>query len=369
MRLLLLLAVALALVVAGPAGAQDLRLNHLQAVGSHNSYHLEVSERERQIRSANGTTAEQERALEYAFPPLGVQFARDDVRQIELDVFADPVGGRYAAPLVRVATGLGPLPDPEMYRPGTKVLHIQEYDYRTTCLTLVVCLREVRAFSDRVRHHVPIAVLLELKDDPLPVGVPGVSPIAWTAERMAELEAEIRAVLPRERILTPDDVRGRRATLEEAVRRDGWPRAARTRGKLLFLLDNEGAARERYLALHPGLRGALVFTNARPGQGDAAFVKVNDPRGKVDGRPIPDLVRAGYVVRTRADSNTREAREEDTSTRDAALRSGAQWVSTDYPAPGYSDRFGTDYAVDLGRPARCNPVVAPRGCRPERFGR
>ena len=68
------------------------------------------------------------------------------------------------------------------------------------------------------------------------------------------------------------------------------------------------------------------------------------------------------VVRTRADADTVQARTNDTTMRDAALASGAQWVSTDYeePNPAFSP-----YTVQIpdGTPARCNPVTAPRDCR------
>ena len=48
--------------------------------------------------------------------------------------------------------------------------------------------------------------------------------------------------------------------------------------------------------------------------------------------------------------------------REAALASGAQYVSTDYVWP--DERFGTGYVVDLpgDDAARCNPVNAPRRC-------
>ncbi|MDQ3629752.1 MAG: phosphatidylinositol-specific phospholipase C1-like protein [Actinomycetota bacterium] len=361
MRRTLALAAVIALSFAAPASAASVRLNHLQTVGSHNSYHLEVSEREKQIRSE--ASGDQEASLEYAYPPLGVQFADQDVRQIELDLLPDDTGGRFVAPAVRIAAGLGPLQDPAMYRSGIKVLHIQDADYVTTCSTLVACLSEVKAQSDRAGDHVPFTFLLELKDDPIG------NAATWTPARIAAAEAEIASVFPRDRILTPDDVRGSRATLNEAVVAKSWPTIDRARGKVLFLLDNEpgtGAA-VAYRTLHPGARGSLVFPNSTPGTPEAAFVKLND--AKNDQAQIRRLVKTGYVVRTRADANTTEARANDTSTRDAALASGAQWVSTDYPAPGYADRFASPYFVSLGKPARCNPIVAPRGCRDAVFGR
>ena len=365
-RCALLAAVAAALVMPAPSVAAPLRLNHLQVVGTHNSFHLEPSPAELRLLAGSGLVDTS--VLEYSFAPLGVQLERQDVRQLELDLFADPAGGRYAEPRLRALAGEGPA-DPALWRPGTKVLHVQDYDYRTTCTTLVACLAEVRAWSDRHRGHVPVAVLLELRDQPLPRPVPATVPLRWTAARMDALEAEIRAVFPRDRLIVPDDVRGRHATLERAVRRRGWPRLARSRGRVMFLLDNTAQRlRRAYLSGHPSLAGRLLFTASRPGRPDAAFVKVNHPAG-MNARRIRRLVRRGYVVRTRADADTREARARDPRRRRAALASGAHWVSTDYPAPGTAGRFGSPYAVRLGRPARCNPVTAPAGCRSSRLER
>jgi len=68
------------------------------------------------------------------------------------------------------------------------------------------------------------------------------------------------------------------------------------------------------------------------------------------------------VVRTRADADTHEARENNTVPRDMALASGAQWVSTDYPVP--DPAFGTGDKVEIpgGMPARCDPLNTPANC-------
>jgi hypothetical protein len=360
-------ACAALVLTAGDASARALRINEIQVVGTHNSYHVEPSPAEKALRSGAG--AIDETTLEYSFAPLPWQLDREDVRQVELDLWADPEGGAYAAPRLRALAGGGPY-SPAMMRPGIKVLHIQDYDYRTTCLSFVACLRGIRSWSDAHRSHVPIAILLEFKDVPLPPAFPATVPLPWTSERMEAVDAEIRSVFPRRRIIAPDDIRGRRATLEAAVLRGGWPALAHSRGKVMFLMDNGEPYRSRYLAGHPSLRGRLVFTNSTPGQPDAAFIKENDPTGANLAR-IHDEVRRGYVVRTRADADTRQARTGDTAQRDQALASGAQWVSTDYPAPGIAERFGTEYDVRLPnrRPARCNPVAAPRSCRSGRLDR
>jgi hypothetical protein len=93
---------------------------------------------------------------------------------------------------------------------------------------------------------------------------------------------------------------------------------------------------------------------------EAAFRKLNDPVGDFD--EIQAAVRAGFVVRTRSDADTMEARTNNTTPRDMAIASGAQWVSTDYPEP--DPDFGTGFKVEIpdGTPARCNPLIAPEGC-------
>ena len=186
----------------GGRGGGGVRVNQIQVVGSHNSYHLEAPEAESRLRASIDPAGEQ--ALQYSHRPIGEQLAQQDVRQIELDVWADPDGGLYANPLIRYLTAGGPY-DPAMAEPGTKVLHIQDIDYHSNCLTFRACLTAVKAWSDRNRGHVPVAILVELKDAPIPVSVPGVTfvtPVPWTAERMDGLDREIRSVFRPSRVLT-----------------------------------------------------------------------------------------------------------------------------------------------------------------------
>ena len=53
----------------------------------------------------------------------------------------------------------------------------------------------------------------------------------------------------------------------------------------------------------------------------------------------------GYLVRTRSDANTTEARENDYSRFEAALESGAQIISTDYYLP--DTLFGNAFHITL----------------------
>ncbi|HEX2315817.1 MAG TPA: phosphatidylinositol-specific phospholipase C1-like protein, partial [Thermomonospora sp.] len=327
------------------------RLDQLQFLGTHNSYHREPSPAEYRLMSLLGTRGQ---ALQYSHVPLGRQFARQHVRQIELDLFADPHGGRYARPPIRALSGQRPAYDDRMNEPGTKVLHIAGVDYRSTCLTLTDCLEDVAVWSRRNRGHEPVAILLEFKEplDPLHT---------WTRERLLGVEREIRSVFDDRDLITPDDVRRPGRTLEQSVLAGGWPTLRAARGKVMFLMDNTAEHRDRYVRGNPNLEGRVMFTASEPGRPDAAFVKRNDPWAA----DIRSLVARGYLVRTRADADTVQARNGDTRRRDAALASGAQWVSTDYPVPGMAARFGTRYFAALPGfvTVRCNPVSAPDDCR------
>jgi hypothetical protein len=351
-------------VAPGQLVQQDkcVKLNEVQVLGSHNSYKLVPPE---PIASALRTfDRELFESIEYGHPPLEVQFAEQGIRQIELDVFADPHGGRYYQRKGYLAVGMNPDSGlAELLEPGYKVMHVQDIDFATTCLTLVVCLQQVRAWSDANPGHLPIAILIEGKSDPIPdpLGLGFTVPLPFTTELLDDLDAEILSVFARERLITPDDVRGDHDSLEAAVLAGDWPTLAEARGKVYALFNNGGADRQAYLAGRPNLEGRVMFTTANPGLDDAAFVQIGDPRGANLAR-IQDLVAQGYLVRTRSDVPTIEARSGDTTRRDAALESGAQFVSTDY---AWESPFGSGYQVGIpdGSPARCNPVNAPAGCR------
>jgi len=338
------------------ASAGEPRLNQIQVIGTHNSYHLAPDPAVRALIAAAGR--QRAEALDYSHRPLGEQFSRLGIRQIELDVYADPEGTLFAEPAARrIIRGLGkdpgPDPDPDgrLRKRGMKVLHVPDVDFRTTVPTLVEALKQVRAWSQANRRHVPILILLELKSERIP-GLPA-RPVPFTSRELEAVDAEVLSVFPREAILTPDRVRGRFATLPEAIKAEGWPTLDSVRGLILFALDNEGSVRDLYLEAHPALRGRIMFTTVDPAHGAAAWFKINDPVKNFD--RIQQLVGQGFLVRTRADADTLAARSGDVTQRDKALASGAQFVSTDYPE---SDPKLSSYRVAFpgGVVARPNPV-------------
>jgi hypothetical protein len=363
------LAAFVLLAAAAPAAAAStsLRINQVQVMGTHNSYHRELSKpEEATYEQLIGKPDDYDQFLAYSHASIPNQLGRQDVRGLELDLLPDPQGGLYVEPLVRKALGAGPLPDPAWREPGVKVFHIVDLDYNSTCVRLATCLERLRTWSAANPRHVPVLVMLELKQsEARAVEQGGVQSPPWDAAALDALDAEIRSVFGERQLITPDDVRRRGLTLEQSVRRYGWPRLRDGLGKVAFLLDNDpGPIRDAYTAGRPSLQGRVIFTNSRPGQPDAAFVKRNEPRG-ANTAQIQQLVRQGYLVRTRSDVPLETVTTGDTTMLEAALASGAQLISTDFPEVGMSARYGSDFVAGLpaGGPVRCNPVNAPRGCR------
>lgn len=341
----------------GTAPADDppaaLRVDQLRLLGTHNSYHVAPDVFTLGLMAT--VVPDEARANDVTQRPLAEQLDRG-LRHCELDCYLDPDGGLFSEPLAltlaaRTGAAARPLEHAAALRaPGIKVLHSPGFDFRTTVPTLAAALTQARRWSDDHPGHVPLFFLIECKQD----SFSPTRPVPWTADGFAELERTILAAWPRERILAPDDVRRGHATLREAVEGRGWPAVESCRGKACFLLDNEGPVRDLYRREAPGLEGRLLFASVPRDDPAAAFMKRNDPVGSFD--EIRALVAAGFLVRTRTDAGTVEARANDGARRDRAIASGAQLLSTDFPEP--DPRF-SDYAVRLPAPDEPASAVTP----------
>jgi hypothetical protein len=359
------LSLALSAAAMGQKAADraPLKLNQIQVIGTHNSYHAGIAPSEAKLWQAKSPDVY--RTLDYRHQALAQQL-EGGVRQIELDIYADTAGGRFAHPAGPQLVAQAQLPADQPYdtagalaKPGFKVMHLQDIDYRSVCQPFKACLEEVRAWSHAHPNHIPVFILVETKRNSEEGGIQLTPAEPFTPAVFDALDAEIRSVFSREELIVPDDVRGSYATLNQAVLAGNWPTLEAARGKVIFLMDQPWAG-PMYLDGHPSLRGRIVFTNAAPGTPDAAFIECNDGPAET----IAGLVRQGYLVRTRSDSDTSEARANDTRRRDAMLESGAQIVSTDYPSSEPAQWEG-HYTVSLpGNAAvRCNPVNAPTACQ------
>lgn len=153
-----------------------LRLHHVQALGTHNSTHIEP---DLVVHPSHA----------YTHAPLGTQLADQGVRAFELDLHLHVEDGWH-------------------------VFHLPNVDAETTCLRLADCLGELRAWSEANPWHLPLMVWVEPKDEDLDVAVPEYE---LFGDRHEEMDAAFEAGLGRDRIFTPDDLRGDHPDLPTAL--------------------------------------------------------------------------------------------------------------------------------------------------------
>ncbi len=291
-----------------------LRLNHVQARGTHNSYH---------IQSENPVDA----SHYYTHAPLDVQLEEQGVRQFEIDLH---------------------------YREGEgfEVFHLPGVDEVTTCLAFTDCLGTIKGWSDANPYHMPIMIWLEPKDE-LDAMVPGMGLIDG---HYGDLDDEIWSVFPDWQVLTPDAVRGEHETLPEALSADGWPTLGELRGRVVFSLLDSSNHRDNYKAGAENLAGKAIFVDADDVTDPfAAMFKMNNAQTDFD--RVQERVAAGFLITSNADGADNDDAT-NTSKRDDSLASGTHFLSSDSPA----DDGGYYLEVPGGSPARCNPVFADASC-------
>ena len=295
------------------ASNERLRMNEIQFIGSHNSYKQQMpSLYFWLLRLIDGEGA---KALEYWHPPIADQLELG-LRKLELDFFYDAVSGEFP------------------------VGHIQVIDMGTSCTSLRACLQEIRQWSDRNPHHVPIWISFNLKDQAIPL-LP--DPQLFTPEVLTDIDLAVEEIIG-DRLIYPRDVVDRE-----------WPLLAESRGKILLVLDEGGEKRDWYIK---DWQDRPMFVPVDEGHEAAAIMIINDPVRDFD--RIRSLVKQGYLVRTRADSGTQEARNNDTVRRNKAFQSGAQAISTDYYL--LTNPFDSEYRVSIEGGIRCNPVLISGNC-------
>ncbi len=289
-----------------------LRITDGQAIGTHNSYHLEPT-----------PLLTEEWA--YSHEPLDVQLGQLGVRQVELDVWYDE--------------------DTE----GVSVMHVPIVDQDSTCPTLLDCLDVMLQWSEANPAHFPLFVMVEPKDE-----VPEQS----MTYRMDLLEETVRAGWPAEKAWTPDDQQGGYGSLRESVVEEGWPLLQELRGKAIFLLLDSNEGRTEYLGPDESLAGKTMFVRADAEDPLASVFTLDGPTDP----DIPALAEQGFLIRTRTDAGG-VPEGGDTTRLDQALASGAHWLSTDFPAA--DEETGYVAVVPDGSPVGCNPVTAPAECTAE----
>ncbi len=352
------------------ANIDSLKINQLQVIGSHNSYHLRANKPVLNfLKGLSGILPKEydPHELDYEHEPLQVQLDSFHLRSFGIDIYPDPEGGQFYHRKKNnllgkpKASGIAALKEP-----GFKVMHIPDIDYNTRYYTFKSMLTDLKKWSDEHPTHLSVFILIEGKEASIASTLKKLhftKAIPFTPALCDDIDKEIKAVFGDhpDKIITPDIVRGNYATLREAVTANNWPSIGAARGKFIFIAMEK--ADKPYLIGHPNLEGRMMFTFSKEGNQEAAFIKYEDPI--LNEKEIKAAVQQGYMIRTRADNPNKQNRSGDYTQMMKAFESGAQIISSDYYRPdpryktkpkkfkNYTCRFPHD-AVGI-----INPVSAP----------
>lgn len=334
------------------------RLNQIQLIGSHNSYKTGMEPALLALISKMDSA----RASVFAYGHISLKEQLNmGLRNLELDVVHDPTGGRFTKPMAfewMELSAITPQPydnNKDLDKPGLKVLHVPDVDIRSEHLLFIDCLKELLQWSIQHPGHIPVTVTINAKDR----SEKGLMPLLpFGAAALDSIDFEIKQVFPNDKLITPDLIRGKGKNLAHTILGKGWPLLENLSGRFLFVLDETGQKLLDYTRGHEALEGRVMFVNEADGSPNAAFMIINDPQK--DGKRIKEMVEKGYMVRTRSDANTVEARAENYDRFKAAMLSGAQVITTDYYLP--STYFPSSFRIvfPTGGYIRANPVARPK---------
>lgn len=331
--------------------ADSIRLNDIRILASHNSYKKKPDPKVLRFLSRFKKRLGEELdpiQLDYGHEKLTIQLDSFNVRGFEFDLAYDPNGGAYAKRRINYfIPGLKQKSkDPKLYQPGIKLLHIADIDFESNYLTFQEALLELKNWSEDNPKHIPLFVNLEIKRSSPGDYSKFLNRIGFKKAPLTDtnifkvIKNEIFGVFTEESmIFKPKDLKGDYNSIQERLENEGWPKLNDCLGKIIFIVD--GDIDGYYTNKINKNDNSLMFIYSEPNDASCAFIIRNEPIGNE--KEINDLSDK-YIVRTRADAGTIEARNMDYTKYQAAFESQAQIVSTDYYR---ADKTISDFTIEL----------------------
>jgi len=342
--------------------AQDtlIHLNDIRILASHNSYkklpHPKLIRFLTKFRKQLGPSNDPIQ-LDYGHLTLEQQLNDYAIRGFELDVYYDPKGGLYRKrKLNRFIFGQKVMvKDSLMKKPGFKVLHIPDVDFETNYFTFIQALTELKNWSIKNPNHSPIFVNVEAKGSSAAneskfLRIIGFKKaIRMDSSAYMQLDLEINSVFDKENLMTPKDLKATYSTINDRLTLEGWPLLSECLGKIIFILQGDNDELYKKSLLHGADRAMFVYDE--PGGDNTAFVIRNNSLGIE--KEISELTKR-YIIRSRTDAGTIEAREKNYTIFQSVLSSNAQIISTDYYKPDL--RF-SDFQIRLEDISLSKPYI------------
>ncbi len=354
--------VVFSIVGYNQAAKDTTPINKFQWIISHNS--CRVGPLPKYVKKAQHWPFKVLDQWDYYHADLTTQLDSFQLKGLEIDIYHDPKGGRYYKRKTNFFFG-GKKKSyvKELQEPGLKVHHMTGVDYRTHNYTFKSVLKEILEYSNNNPNHFPLFIMVELKEkapgNVFPANLFGhKKALKFDKEALLGIDEEIKEVFKDDldKVYIPDSLRLGDEYLKETILKDGWPTLNQMRGKILFIGHAKEKTKERYLDKEshrgknagwnyspvPSLKNRMMFFYLDEEHPEAAIIQVDDPI--VNQEKIKELVKKGFIVRTRSDTPVHEAKTGDYTKFNKAKTSGAQIISTDYYKPDYRAKTSKDWS-------------------------
>jgi hypothetical protein len=271
----------------------DLRLNQIQMLATHNSYKKTGVPLGRLFVGLGTNDFNEAKALKYGYQTITNQLSLG-IRSMEFDL--------------------------RLRKTNFELNHVPLVDNSSVAPNFKLALEEIKMFSSNHPNHMPIVIIMEIKDD-------------WMILDHALQKIETRHLITlndlikdtlEDHLFVPNDMIEPNLSLKASIDLNGWPKINTLLGKVIFVL-HPGSFTDLYHQIDETLETLPMFIGLYHNQIDrdyASFVVHNTP----DVLLIQQMVAQNLIVRTRMDSDLvfLETRFQN------AIESGAQILTTDF---------------------------------------
>jgi hypothetical protein len=270
----------------------SIKLNDIQMLATHNSYKKKGSEIGKFFVGL-GDSFDEARALKYGYKNLTDQF-ESGVRSMEFDL--------------------------RLRKTQFVLTHVPLVDNSSVAPDFSQALDEIYLFSSNHPNHIPIIILMEIKDDWM---ILDHALQTIESEDLENLNTLINDKLG-DHLFKPSEMMESEKTLKETIQTTGWPSVNSLLGKVIFVL-HPGNFTTKYYELDQTLETQPMFIGTYSNgvnQDDASFIVNNNPSIS----EIASLVESNFIVRTRIDSSLIFNQDDFEN----AILSGAQILTSDF---------------------------------------
>jgi len=272
---------------------ESIKLNHIKMLATHNSYKKTAVPLGRLFVSLGTGSKEEGQALKYGYKTITEQLSLG-IRSMEFDLR---------------------LRKTEFY-----LTHVPLVDNSSVAPSFDLALEEIKLYSTNNPNHLPIIILMEIKDDWM---ILDHALQKIDQSHLIKLDNLIKQKLGNS-LYQPKDLNEDDKTLKETIQTTGWPSVKSLLGKVIIVLHPSNFT-QTYYEIDQTLQTQSMFLGLYEQDEDKEYASFF-VHNSLNVDRINELVDNHFIVRTRIDSELNFLSENF----DKALLSNAQILTSDF---------------------------------------